>query len=487
MPEDTLYNLLTTRQGQIEYAREDPNFFMDLVCGKVQANPHRQMQDFWSAHDNCYIEAHRGLGKTVQISGRCAWEIGHDPSVRIKYLQQNEKESKKSVSAIRHLLETPIYREIFPNIHKTEIWGAEAFTVQNEDGSRDPTVEACGILGRAGGRFDILIPDDICDMKNAIQQPSLRGQVKNFYKSNWLPMRDFSKKRPPRTWCIGTCWHVDDITADWRKYHVPRGTLLRLPVIGTDGAWVSPWGEVLTSEILNEAREEFGKLSFTRAYLLKPLSSDMFVFPGEQLESAFYQVMPDDVEIAGTWIAAFDWAYTEKRMKNNPDWSVCLIGKKHPFNGNVYVEDMVRGQWSFPEFKRRAIKRCEHYGVKYGIGEANGPQEGICDEFNEDSPFPLLKEKRVTDKHVRATEKQPHVECGKFKIKAQRGEYGVMEPIPELAELFAEMSTFPSSGHDDTVDAALDLLELASQSTGMSVPQTVTRPSRLTKAGGIYG
>tara|TARA_R100000808_G_C2153975_1_gene164682 strand:+ start:2720 stop:4159 length:1440 start_codon:yes stop_codon:yes gene_type:complete len=436
----------------IEGCRQSPNLFASFVMGFEQGDIHKQMQRFMTNHDNLYLEVSRGHGKTAQMCLRVAWEVGRDPTVRIKYVQQSDVEAKKTTGLIKSIIEGDAFKAVFPEIEPDmDNWCKADFKVKQKTWQRDATVEAKPIFGRAGGRADILIADDICDLRNAIQQAALRDQVKEFWNTNWLPMRDFSKEKHPRTWKVGTCYHADDITADWRKMHEEIGGLLRLPVID----FVSPWSEVVTTEALKNIRKEIGPFAFARSYELKPVTSDLIIFDPEWIRDAIYTEIPEWEGANGITVAALDFAFTEKKIGGDPDYSVCIIAWKDR-KGGLWLKDIIRQRSSFPDFARKASKAMIAAGVDQAVAEANGPQLGLVQQLQKDCPnVPIRPLNRDRDKITRASERQGYVESGQLHLPAQDGTIR-----SDFRVVFDEMTTFPVGGHDDTVDAVIDLIEL---------------------------
>lgn len=452
-------------------ARESPNFFASFVLGFKQGNVHRRLQSHLTNNINCYIEEHRGVGKTSQLSLRCAYEIGRRHDVRIKYIQQNKDEAIRTSRLIRDIIDSPAYNLVFPEVEPDrDNWSGGSFKVKTQKYRRDATVQAEGIFGRASGRADILIADDICDLKNAIQFASLREQVKEFWNTNWLPMRELSGDIPPRTWKTGTCYHADDITADWRRYHTKHGGLLREPVLGMR----SPWWEEVTSQTLIDIREEIGPLAFARSYELIPITSDLIIFPQEWIRDSMYRTIPTWEAANGIMIASIDFAFSEKKIKGDPDWSVCIIAWKDR-HGGIWLKDIIRVRATFPEFKRQAIKAMVAAGVVQAVAEGNGPQKGLVQQMQEDSPVPIRRLDRTTDKVVRASERQGYVEVGKLHFPV--GPDGLVRS--DFQVVFDEMTTFPVGGHDDTVDGIIDLIGL---STKFPPPLKTTRTENRKKS-----
>ena len=446
----------------VEAARHDPVIGVGFLMGVRQYPIHATLQNHLTRFRNCYIEFPRGHGKTTQVLGRVAWETGRAAFVdravlRTKYIQQTDDEAKKSVRAIKGVMQSDAFALLFPGVTVDDAnSGAKRITLNLTNSSgrvvRDAAIEASGIFGHAGGRFDQIVGDDVCDLQNAIQRPMLREQVKAAWANNWLPMADISAESEPRKWKLGTPYHVADITAEWRKFHASDGSLLRIPVVGME----SPWGEVFTEAHMESIREEMGPIAFGRAYQLVPVSADMLIFPPEWIDGAMVDRVPEFVLTHGRRVAAFDFAYSEKRVEgNNPDWSVCIVGIL--FQGQLYVVDMLRIRATYPEFKRRAIEMCRRHGVAMGWAEANGPQKGIVQQFSLDAPFSVAPIMREKDKVTRAAEVQGFVEAGSLHLLGNRRKGG-LEPIEKLQVLRDEMSCFPAGENDDTVDAVVDLI-----------------------------
>lgn len=450
-------------ETMLALCRESPNAFATYVVGFNQGNLHKRLHGHLSTFDNCYIELPRGHGKTSQMVARCAWEIGRDPSIRIKYIQQSDKDASKTTALVKSIIESPKYKAVFPHIvPDRDYWGRQDFKVQCDTQQRDSTMEAKGIFGRAGGRSDLLIADDVCDLRNSVQQPSLREQVKEFWSNNWLPMRDFTSGRSPRTWKIGTCYHIDDITADWRHQHESDDSLLRVPV----QEFKSPWKEELSEDRLKEIREEVGPIAYGRAFELEPISSEMVIYSGDWIINSLYDPA---VEHGGETIAAFDFAFSEKRVDGDPDYSVCIIASLDGSN-HLYLQDIIRIRSTFPEFTRRAIELCDRHGVSRGIGEANGPQKGLVQQLNEQAKFPIMAAKRDTDKVTRAVATQAFVESGRLHLPSSSNKAKVRN---DFICLYDEMTTFPIAAHDDTVDAVVDLMAAASIMRAPSSPNRI--------------
>ena len=471
----------------IEACRNDPNPFLEYVLDIDQAPLHEEVQDFYTANCDCAVGLSRGHGKTTQTLGRITWEIGralykqspdYDPDIRWKYVQANVDEAVKSVDTTRRILESARFKQVFPGlVPDSSVWGKRAFRFHTDSLQRDPTMEACTIFGHAGGRATDMVFDDICTLENSVRRTALRGQVKEAYYNTWLPMLTGDRRR---TWHVFTPWHVDDITADWKNKYEKAKTLLWRPCKGTR----SPWPEAFASDYLTK-RQGQNPIAYARAYLLEPMSAEVLTFPAEWLEGSMYVVRPGRASVGYTAMT-LDFAYTEKRQmgtgdSTDPDYSVALVADIDVF-GHVWLKDMIRVRETFPEFKRLAIALGRIHGVKRAKGEAVAGQRGLVQQFNEEAPFPVESVNRTSDKVFRASSLQPFVSTGRFHIK--RGPEGYA--VPSMAALFDEMILFPSGAHDDCVDAAMDMMEMALEGSGNPRGERITDQTDIENLRGIY-
>jgi predicted phage terminase large subunit-like protein len=426
-------------------AGRDPNALIERVLHVRQAEVHRRIQAHLTGHDQAYVEAHRGIGKTSQCAGRLAFEIGTVPGIRIKYVAQTDEEAGKTVATCKRIVESREYRDVFPWVQPDpEVWGKMAFRVKAERIRRDPTLEASGIFGHAGGRWDLLVGDDVCDMKNAIQSASLRKQVIEAWANTWLPMADPSSPSPPRVWCFGTPFHASDITAGWRRRHGAAGSLLSLPVV--DG--VSPWPEAFTPEVLAAKRAEMDSATaYARAYELKPLAEGDQPIPAEIIR---FWTQTDEIPEGGSNFMGVDPAISEK---TTADFSaICEAVYKAP---KLYVVGLHRGRWGGSQLKASIRARAEAFQPRKMAVESVQFQKLLVDDLLETHPYPITPvvpsgDPIGHDKRSRAEWLAIHLANGNILLRGEPGT-GLVHATQQA--LYDELTGYPVAEHDDCMDA----------------------------------
>ncbi len=421
-----------------ELARRDPNVFVEMVLGLRQAAIHRELQAFLSGHDEAHIELHRGIGKTTQYAARCAWEIGLDPDIRIKNVQQNDNEAAKTGAMIQAIIESERYRKVFPRVTPDpDHWSKGSFRVKRLAIMRDATYEARGIFGRAGGRWDLLIGDDVCDLRNSIQQNALRAQVKEAWSNTWAPMRDETSGKRTRRWTIATPWHVHDITADWRKYHSARGSLMRRPCVDC----VSPWPEAWSQDRLEAFRDEHGSVAYARAFELQPLSDEDHPIKAEWIR---WYAREEITPLAMRRFLGVDLAISKA---SRAAYTV-FVDLAVDMAGCMYVVRVLRRRMDFPSAVKAFLDwdsevRYERAGI-----ETVAYQEAFAAAVEGKARVPIERFAGVAGKYERAATLAIPIEQGRFYLLGSGG-----IPDPSQAALFDELTLFPVHEFRDCLDA----------------------------------
>lgn len=181
----------------------------------------------WNHGKHALIMAPFGSGKSSCFAvPLAAWLLGCNPQERIKFVCNGDDFAKQRVAAAKDIIESPIYRDVFPHIRPGGKWSDHELFVKRKGGAHDPSIHARGIMTKGiGGRADRIIFDDICDQLNT-EEPASRTKVKKFSTGTWMSRLDGTGAR---ALMIATPWHPDDATHafwssnDWCALHQPVG------------------------------------------------------------------------------------------------------------------------------------------------------------------------------------------------------------------------------------------------------------------------
>lgn len=408
----------------IEYCFKD-----DITDSPIKQQPfHKDIQRKFASGKDSLIEVPRSHGKTTQVALWIIWKLGQNPNLRIKYVCQAENKAAERCQYVQNqILHNPKVRAVFPSLvpsTKMEDWSKHKFTVQRSIFSKDCTFEASGILSSAtGGRADIIVFDDIIDMRNALLQPAYRQTVKQYYKAVWVNMVEPTTGQKVY---ICTPYHEDDLTAELKK-----GTnydVLSIPIPDDlTPLWADRWGR----EALLKLKKDIGTIEFARAMHLRVMSDADRIIRPEWIQ--WYDNQPD----LNGYVVAVDPAIS---TRDNADYSVIIV-LGYDYNGNSYIVDMVREHLSFMELLLRLQSVYNQYKpVAVGI-ETIAYQKAIAEFLTQTTALPIVEINAVKDKITRARQLSIPLQNGKVFLR--RG----------MQDIYEELVSFPFMPHDDIVDA----------------------------------
>lgn len=251
-------------------ARDDPDTFMSFVLRDEKTNKqlkqapiHKEWQATLNKSPRVIFWSHVEAGKTSQIAiGRTLWELGRDPTLRVCLVSNTSDMARKIVRLLGQYIEKSVeLHMVFPHLVPTDDpqlpWKAQALTVKRVGvGSKDPSVQACGMHGNIlGSRVDLLIMDDVLDHENT-NTPAPREDA---YR--WIRSTPFSRlTENARVWFIGNAWHPDD--AMHRLAKEPRFLGKRYPVIDDRGRLT--WPERWSRSRIKSAKDDLGPLEYAQ-------------------------------------------------------------------------------------------------------------------------------------------------------------------------------------------------------------------------------
>ena len=219
------------RDTVIDAARKDPATCAQWILRHEKTNRrirlapmHEEWHDLWTAEKRLIIWSHVEAGKTTQAIARLAWEIGRNVNGRFAIVGISQGAAAKVVGSISRYLESPQYREIFPQVKRGTKWTKTEITVQRPVFSKDPTLQAIGVRGHpVGARLDGILLDDVLDHLST-RTPEQRKETLTWYLSELVGRLT----EDAFVWVIGNAYYSDDLLHElaakhgfrWRRYPV---------------------------------------------------------------------------------------------------------------------------------------------------------------------------------------------------------------------------------------------------------------------------
>jgi hypothetical protein len=377
---------------EIELARRDPNAFCEYAMRDPEGRPWRQAQCHreWQAllprrgPARVLIGAPRESAKTTQMAiGRVIWELGTNPSLRVKIITSTDDLAGDIVSAIgEHILRNPRVRHAFPHLQPASpsLWpkpGARAsrLVVARHSQDKDPSVSGHSVLSTgAGGRADLLVFDDVVDYRNAVASPSLRGRVAQSLLEVWI-----NQLGPTgRAVYVGTVWHEEDLTMQLKDN--PAWTVWWRPArdeVTGEALWPERWD----AEALAAREREIGARAFARQYLLQPLSEEERSFPEEVLAACRdVTAVPGRIEVPDSWprYCGVDLAAS---LGQKASWTVMVTVAVDPGSKRRHPLEIIRKRQHFPATIRMIRQQWEQWKPRLICVESNAFQQAVVQEL----------------------------------------------------------------------------------------------------------
>lgn len=390
-------------------------------------------------------------GKSELASRRFpAYALGRNPDLSIIATSYSADLASRMNRDVQRIIESDEYRAIFPAVrlpgkNSSQFRTSDFFEVEGHSGGYRSAGVGGGITGMGG---NILLLDDVLKDRASADSPTVRQNIWDWYTSTL-----YTRLAPGGgIIIINTRWHMDDLSGrllaaeaagDGDKWQV-----INFPAIAEQDEPHRRQGEALhperySLEQLQKIRAAVGERDWAALYQQHPVPDGGAIFRTEW----FHYYTPRD--LPQTWDAqVISWDMTFKDG-DSTDYVVGQVwGRK---GGNFYLLDQVRRRMGFTDTMTAFIglaKKWPKVLRKLVEDKANGP--AVIDALK-DHVSGIVPVEPDGSKTARAHAVTTLFEAG-----------NVYFPSPEIAPwvkpFAAELAEFPSSAHDDQVDAMTQAL-----------------------------
>lgn len=456
----------TYRRLLRERAATSDAAFAEYVSDLVFPAHLREISRFADRRQRAVVLAPRGHAKTTLLLHRAARRIGvKHGNWRLGLLTAVDADAESRSRAIRALVESPRFAEIFPSAQarvEGSRWSDAAWTVRGVDLGKDATCTAMSLgSARAGPRLDELLADDpVGPQENATAAG--RAKVLETYFGVVDPMLVPDGIRL----FMGTHWHEDDIYA-----HLMRmgwAYLVRRAI--EDGEAL--WADRFSLAELAARRADMGTPLFNLQFQNDPSGMGGNIFQRKWFR--YVEEVPAGARRVGVdlnassseradYTAVVEWVEDEKhnlyfvgawRKQLGEGHRPWLTGRTDSMEYGVapaYGEqDGPRllvplellpagfaGATGYPKAPRHLARLCIE-AVMY--------QSTFVRELRRDTNLPAVGVHPDRDRVTRTLPLAARYESGKVYH---------LRSAPGLADYEAELVAFPNGRHDDQVDAAV--------------------------------
>jgi len=397
-----------------------------------------------------------------------SYYIGRDPARYIMTASYNAELATDFGREVRNIVADPIFKRVFPATTLAKDSQSAATWRTNSDGA----YFGLGLGGSTSGRpANMLIIDDPYKNRPDAESPTVRKKVWEYYlsalRSRLQPTHD---GQPAKTIVIHTRWHPDDLIGriqqldeykegDWLHVNFPAILDEKLP---TERAL---WPERFSLESLKKI-QRVNPREFQALYQQKPTLEG-----GNIIQSDWWQFYPPDMlpESFSTLIIAADTAF--KKNQGNDFTSIIPMALSH--EGDIFILDLVKGRWSYPEAKLRLIQQNNLYrgrGLRGLYIEDKASGQSLIQDLKLTSGISVIPYKNQDDKVARAHSVSPLVQGGRVFLP---------QNAPWLPAFLLQVEQFPDGAFDDDWDAAMIGLDVLSKNNLSMEGGISTRPSLL--------
>lgn len=200
-------------------------------------------------------------------------------------------------------------------------------------------------------------------------------------------------------------------------------------------------------ETLDRIREAVGTAAWLSLYQQRPVREEGAIFRKTWWRS--YDAPPEPQRLVFSLDTAF-------KVKQSADYSVIEVWGET--SSGYYLLHVWRQRAEFPELTRQATALAAIWKPNAVLIEDAASGQSLIQALKAETRLPVLPVRPSGDKVARASAVSPLVEAGKVFLP---------KSAPWLADFMEEVSTFPASPHDDTVDAMSQALNYLRGARGM--------------------
>lgn len=414
-----------------------------------------------------------------------AYFMARKPSRFLMSTSYNSQLATDFGRQVRDLCNEPLTSQAFPDFEMS----LDSRAVDQWRTTAGGAAYFIGVGGTTSGRAaNLLLFDDPLKSREEAESATQRNKVWNYYVSALSTrLQPDIDNTPPAQIIILTRWHPDDLagrlmqTADWREgrwlhinfpaieekvikgERIPRNTLPpdhpdHLPP--GESRKLNPsqrhipktvrtalWPERFSLEELDR-RQRLNPREFASLYQQTP-----YIEGGNLIKAHWWRTYPSDMkpERFASLVIAADTAF---KAKQDSDYSVMMVLGLDT-SGDIYVVDVIRDRFEFPELKRRMIAlniQWRGRGLRSIYVEDKASGQSLIQELKRESGVAITPYRVSKDKVARLNAVLPLIEGGRVFLP---------ESAPWLDAFHEECQSFPSGTHDDQIDAlsiGLDVL-----------------------------
>lgn len=396
-------------------------------------------------------------GKSELASRRFpAWYLGKNPQSGMVAASYNSDLAMDFGREVRNVVAGNDFQRVFKGLTLAQDSKATDRWHTDKGGSYVAAGVGTAVTGRDADVF--LIDDPLKDREDAESQ-RMRDRLWNWYSS-------VVQSRLPRAIIvIQTRWHEDDLVgrllAD--PMEAAQWTVLHHPAIDAEGNAL--WPERYPLDRLERTRDSMRPRDWSALFQGQPAPEEGDFF--QESWFRYYDQAPAQLHKYG----ASDYAITAK----DGDYTVHAVAGVDP-NDDVYILDVYRQQVDSLAAVESCIDLMQKHQPMAWLEEKAQIEKALGPFLNKR----MRERKSYTFRVQFPTTADKMARAQAFRARAAMGKVYLPKHAPWLADLLAELLTFPNGSHDDQVDVcglfgrALDGMSKAQKPQKTKAPRDLT-------------
>lgn len=393
-------------------------------------------------------------GKSMLASMFSAWLLGRDQETEHIIASYGQSLSNKFFKQSIAMLKTPVFKKVFPE------W--KGFVKDSKydmagGGNIFPTSVGGALTGYTAGSSNINSPGVGAMI---IDDPLKGSSSRKAFETLQTWWQEEASTRRTNNYCrlvIATRFHTNDLhgqllEADgiydeednpegWRWINIPG--LCEDPendMLGrqlNESHW--PDNKAFTSSKLLSQKKTMGSSKFAALYQGYPTAAE-----GQIVKTGWIQKISEEEcpELDVVWLGV-DCAFSEADSTAGDETAVCVAGISTRDPSKVYIKEILKGKWGFPDLVATVKELNDFYRPKVICIEKAASGHSLIQVLRREAKIPVEEMKPLKSKTVRLEAVCPLLENGRV----------YLVDGPWRTPFIKELMSFPFVKHDDSVDS----------------------------------
>lgn len=380
----------------------------------------------------------------IAVVNFIAWALGQCPDAEFIHTSYSGRLASNNTYRVRELVQSPWYREIFPELRLAPDSQAKDDWRTTSGGVVYATGAGGTITGYGAGKkretpqFGGAIIIDDPHKADEATSDTMRTNVIDWFK-NTLESRVNSPETPIIV--IMQRLHEDDLSG-WLLGGGNGETWEHLCIPAIDDQDQPLWPATHDLEALRRM-EKSKPYEFAGQYMQRPAPLGGGIFKSAWWRYYNPAALPKVRRIVQSWDTAF-------KTKTANDYSVCTTWAECE-DGNIYALGRWKDKVEYPELKRAALSLAAQFKPNAILVEDKASGQSLIQELRRDTraSLSIVAIKVDTDKVARSFAVTPVIESGRVFLP---------EGADWTADYIQTLGTFPNASHDDDVDSTTQAL-----------------------------